>query len=317
MPETRTAVDDRSDSEDKKPSEPAGPLRYPIDIGESSNTRTCVRFSIRDRTDVKNDKKSIWLYAPPGLSTADGVAYGQLDLGVLSGVAQQIQDKGFVETITDANNVESLGVEGASFGPDFLKGRALMVTGNAANPFSVQQLAGTQPRSFTFTFKLVAHNSKESKTCRSIENTFRKFMYPKMAESKLHLKYPPYFKIEFWNGEGDDKNTANRNVHLPFINLCLLQSMTATYNQSSNVYHTDGRPVEVDVSLSFIESRNMTRDDLYTDVGNVDSTDYTYDYNGSAAAIDTSGTGKAIEGEINKRKGDDTGRATTSSGGSG
>ena len=283
-------------TEESKPSEPAGPLRYPIDIGESSNTRTCVRFSIRDRTDLTNDRKSIWLYAPPGLSTADGVAYGQLDLGILSGIVQQVKDKGVVETITDANNVESALVEGSQFGPDFLKGRALMVSGNAVNPFSVQQLSGTQPRSFTFTFKLVAHNSAESKTCRKIENTFRKFMYPKMAESKLHLKYPPYFRIEFWNGEGADKGfDANRNVHLPFINLCLLQNMTATYNQSSNVYHVDGRPVEVDISLAFIESRNMTRDDLYTNVDSVDSTDYTYNYNGAAAVIDTSGAGDAIE----------------------
>ena len=283
-------------TEESKPSEPAGPLRYPIDIGESSNTRTCVRFSIRDRTDLDNDRKSIWLYAPPGLSTADGVAYGQLDLGILSGIVQQVKDKGVVETITDANNVESALVEGAQYGPDFLKGKTTFVTGNAVNPFSVQQLSGTQPRSFTFTFKLVAHNSTESKTCRKIENTFRKFMYPKMAESKLHLKYPPYFRIEFWNGEGADKGfDANRNVHLPFINLCLLQNMTATYNQSSNVYHVDGRPVEVDISLTFIESRNMTRDDLYKDVGNVDSTDYTYNYNGAAAVLDSSGVGDAVE----------------------
>lgn len=260
------------------------PLRYPADLADHQG-RTCVRFSIKDRNDLENARQSIWLYAPPGLSTADGVAYGQLDLGILAGVVSQIENEGIANAL-NRDNLESVGVAaGSAFAPDFLKGKSLFTTGNASNPFSVQQLAGTQPRSFNFTFKLVAHNDKESETCRLIENTFRKFMYPKMSASKLHLKYPPYFQIEFLtNGEA--------NEHLPFINLSLLQNMTATYNQSSNVYHmNDGkgaRPVEVDMSLTFIESRNMTRDDLYKDVSNIDSASYSYEYNGAGKAISTS-----------------------------
>ena len=59
--------------------------------------------------------------------------------------------------------------------------------------------------------------------------------------------------------------------------------MTATYNQSSNAFHKDGRPLEVDMSLTFQESKNMSREDLY----DKDSLEYTYDYVGSVQGVET------------------------------
>jgi hypothetical protein len=164
-----------------------------------------------------------------------------------------------------------LGVLGKGIGQ-----RILMKQGIARNPFSVQQFSGVTPRSFGFSFKLVAENKKQADTLKYIENTFRKFLYPSIGASDMQLKYPPYWKIEFYNGE-------NRNKHLPFINLSYLQSMTATYNQSSNAFHKDGRPLEVDMSLTFQESKNMSREDLY----DKDSLEYTYDYVGSVQGVET------------------------------
>jgi hypothetical protein len=62
--------------------------------------------------------------------------------------------------------------------------------------------------------------------------------------------------------------------------------MTATYNQSTNAFHEDGRPLEVDISLAFIESKNMTREDLYTN-NDYNDAEYTYNYVGSSEIIDT------------------------------
>ena len=273
---TESESDKSTDS--KKAQEPSGPLRYPSDLGQGAG-KTYVRFATVDRLDVDKVMRSIYLYAPPGLAVSDGVGYHALDMGSIGGLIENFQeasagaDKNFWDGMKGIMNVAdakalgklSLGALGKGIGQ-----RVLMKEGIARNPFSVQQFSGVTARSFGFSFKLVAQNETEAGTLKNIENTFRKFLYPSVGASDMQLKYPPYWKIEFYNGD-------QRNKHLPFINLSYLQSMSATYNQSSNAFHKDGRPLEVDISLTFQESKNMTREDLYDQ----DSLEYTYDYVGS------------------------------------
>jgi len=274
--ESESGGDESTDS--KKAQEPSGPLRYPSDLGQGAG-KTYVRFATVDRMDVDKPMTPIYLYAPPGLAVSDGVGYHALDMGSIGGLVENFQeasagaDKTWLDGLRGIMNEAdakalgklSLGALGKGVGQ-----RWLMKEGIARNPFSVQQFSGVTPRSFGFSFKLVAENSDQATTLKHIENTFRKFLYPSVGASDMQLKYPPYWKIEFYNGE-------NKNLHLPFINLSYLQSMTATYNQSSNAFHKDGRPLEVDMSLTFQESKNMTREDLYDQ----DSLEYTYDYVGS------------------------------------
>ena len=269
---------ENTDTEPKKDQKPSGPIRYPSDLGQGAG-KTYVRFATIDRMDVDKPMTPIYLYAPPGLAISDGVGYHALDMGSIGGLFENFQegsagaDKTWLDGLRATMNEAdvkalgklSLGALGKGIGQ-----RWLMKEGIARNPFTVQQFSGVQPRSFGFSFKLVAENSKQADTLKHIENTFRKFLYPSVGASDMQLKYPPYWKIEFYNGE-------KRNKHLPFINLSYLQSMSATYNQSSNAFHKDGRPLEVDIALTFQESKNMSREDLY----DKDSLEYTYDYVGS------------------------------------
>ena len=50
---------------------------------------------------------------------------------------------------------------------------------------------------------------------------------------------------------------------MPKIMDTYLVNCTTTYNSTTNAFHEDGQPVEVDMSLTFQETRPLTRHDLY------------------------------------------------------
>ena len=60
------------------------------------------------------------------------------------------------------------------------------------------------------------------------------------------------------------------------IHLCNLGSMNVVYNATGNSFHEDGSPTEMDISLSFMEDKTLTRNDLYGDetVPNYEKLDY-------------------------------------------
>ena len=50
---------------------------------------------------------------------------------------------------------------------------------------------------------------------------------------------------------------------MPKIMETHLVNCTTTYNSTSNAFHDDGQPVEVDVALTFQETKPLVRSDLY------------------------------------------------------
>jgi hypothetical protein len=50
---------------------------------------------------------------------------------------------------------------------------------------------------------------------------------------------------------------------MPQIMESYLASMNTVYNASSNMYHADGSPSEIDVTLTFTETKALTREVLY------------------------------------------------------
>ena len=77
-----------------------------------------------------------------------------------------------------------------------------------------------------------------------------------MQSNLLMHQYPPTFQITFYNG-------TEVNKFMPKIMPCYLTTVDATYNASGNSFHRDGSPVEVDMTLSFQETKTLTRYDLF------------------------------------------------------
>ena len=209
-----------------KPSSSRDPgpiLRYPLDLVEKDG-QELIRFRIVDRKTLE-DQRSIYLYSPPGLSIADAAGYTQADLGLIGGGIDAVGDMASgKKEASEANlisDIVSAATTGAA-GKLGAVGQAGMISGGiASNPYTNVQFTGTNLRSFAFQFKLVAESPDESDSIKDIENTFRKFLYPKKANSsEFLLEYPPLFKIEFMKLLGGD---ASPNKYMP----CLLYTSDA------------------------------------------------------------------------------------------
>ena len=51
---------------------------------------------------------------------------------------------------------------------------------------------------------------------------------------------------------------------MPRIHKCFLNSVETNYNPSTNIYFDNGAPVEIDMSVTYQETRALTRDDIET-----------------------------------------------------
>ncbi len=280
-------------------------LRYPLDLTSNDQINQVMRFNIKTRENLKENKKTIYLYTPPGIALADSASYNTQDAGFIGGAlasgatamkAVVGEGGGFWAQAQAA--VENLGgwkeigggavVAGSNVINTKIGDVMTMGAGKAANPHTNIQFSGVGMRSFTFTYKLVAQDKDEALEIRSIENTFRKFLYPSTETGGMILRYPPYWQIQFMkfpaasssssDEEEEDPPEMKENRFLPYIDLCYLRNISVTYNSSSNAFHLDGVPIELDMSLSFDEAQQNTRGDIYGkgENKNFDSSEYTF-----------------------------------------
>jgi len=210
-----------------------------------------VSFSFIKRELPENPQ--VYLYLPPGFSVPDGAAYGNIDLGIIGAPNRGSGDLTTDEKTLIAQEVAGRALNNLGAASVFTKSR--IEQGVALNPNTVLQFDNVTVRSFNFQFKLVAESDKEANQILIIENLFRAALYPEVKDS-LYLEYPPTFKIQFYHGDKE-------NTFMPIIQECFLANITTTYNAGSNMFHADGAPSEVDMSLTFTETKANTRSDLY------------------------------------------------------
>lgn len=141
-------------------------------------------------------------------------------------------------------------------------GQAAEIAGAVTvNPNIRSAFRGVALREFSFTFKFIARSQKEANMVESIINTFRERAYPESIELggiSGGYRYPNMFEIvvrhETPNGAG--RRIGNKMKH------CFLRSIATSYNSSSMAFHADGQPVEIDLSLNFVEEVTLTRADI-------------------------------------------------------
>ncbi len=237
-------------------------LAFPSTLGESvTKGGNHVSFEIIGK-DSAIDVNKIHLNIPTGFALGDGANFGSIDLGVINAAGDMIKkdDKGKNSNMgeLEATAIGSALLSKMGIGGDLnAAGAAAVKAGVAINPQTTLTYEGSNIRQFELTFQLVASSAKEAETIRTIEHTFRKYMYAK-REGDFALKYPPLFRVKFMKGK-------KVNKFLPFLIDSYLTSMNATYNSDGNMYHKDGAPTDVTISLSFQEQKQLTRDDLYED----------------------------------------------------
>lgn len=232
--------------------------------------------------DIPETRNEVKLYMPPAFSYNDGVSYNNFELGVggakfeaasKSGLGMAERAKqGFANTFADLGGL--LGVGNNSRGAD--AAAALMAQGLAdkfgqgglaksmsrvvSNPNVRVIFSGVNLRTFSFTFNLISASAKESKEIEKIVKFFRTELYPisigqRLGDTQIEtgLRFPNRFIIEIMYG-GAPVFTKLKPLYLT--------NVSTVYNKSQAGMHHDGKPFEVDVTLTFQESVALKRQDI-------------------------------------------------------
>jgi hypothetical protein len=157
-----------------------------------------------------------------------------------------------------------------------------LAAGVTVNPNVRSIFKGVNLREYSFQFKFLPKSRKEAEVVEEIIDTFRKYSYPEvidMGPVSAGYKYPDMFGISVYvehteevlkkgdigdiaeSGETTETVTRRKRVGNRMKN-CYLRAVSTNYNASSMAFHPDGRPVEIDLSLNFVEEETISRRDV-------------------------------------------------------
>jgi hypothetical protein len=242
-------------------------LKFPSTLAEhAENGSPFVRIEVNElQGGSRIQPYVLYMYMPIGFSVGDTGNYGTLDMGQMGAGLDVILQQAGVSN--KAGLTQSDLIAGATLNAGLLSGIpfleqvdkgariAALKSGVALNPYQAVSYEGQQIRSFTFDFKLISESAEEARTAREIIDVLRNYHMPEKVGS-LAIQYPAIFNISFYKGE-------KVNNFMPKITPCYLTNITTTYNPTGNTFHADGAPVETDLSLTFQETKSLTRQDLY------------------------------------------------------
>jgi hypothetical protein len=211
---------------------------------------------------------------PVGLPMADNMSYGNTNLNQVGAMAQDALSNGVPTAIENAK--KSVKGAGDSTTQAAVLAQIMSKTGGIGtkttdaisdavlynrrtllNPNQVTTFSGSNTRSYSLEFKLVAQSAKESTDIRELIKRLQYNAYP--AGNTLILKYPSEFKISILSARSSDYN----KYYSPIYN-CFLMNISTVYNASGNSFYSDGAPLDVSLTLGFQETKALTRDDLET-----------------------------------------------------
>lgn len=230
-------------------------LYYPEQLAENNNW-PYIRFS------QIGGQSSIHLPMPSkGFSVNDGADYSSIDLGVIGASLFGIFNEEGPSVNTDGKSITggalsaiSIAAKAAPGGESFSNlvsfANQKVISKNTHVTFQSNTL-----RQYEYSFTMIAKSKKESIQIKKIIDVFRESVYGILDQSGMTVEYPKPWKIQmfFMNAE---------NPFLPFIKYSYLTSVKTDYSNSTNLLHYDGSPVQIEVSLSFQETKILHRQDI-------------------------------------------------------
>ena len=225
------------------------------------------------------DFGKITLYLPQALNIQDAVSYdNNVQLGRIGGIVEgglnseqgaselgRAIGQGAAETlgalaggqisptvasIMAQNRAKTVGLQGAS---DAVKGSTQV----ALNPNTRTLFQSVPIRQFSFSFTLIATSKPEADEIENIIEAFRTELYPEeisVGGVDYAYKFPRRFLIR---ASYDDKEWRGIKF-LP----CYMQSFIAQYNPNGMGFHKDGKFTEVQITMSFSESKALAKQDI-------------------------------------------------------
>ena len=207
---------------------------------------------------------SINLYLPDALATNSSVEYSATEIGAVGATATDVAGESREGQL---NAVEGATRLGAATFTDLLRASSnisavnQLSRGVVGNNFSFQIFNGVSHRTFSYSFKMVAKNEKESRSIKDICDTFLYYMLPartteQEAGDTLHFyEVPAQWKIEY-------KKMGNLLEFHQQPKACFLNQVEVAYGgDAQNALYSDGAPMDVTLNLSFVEIEPLYRQD--------------------------------------------------------
>ena len=217
-------------------------LYVPVGISESYNTRWSGVDKKFAGTISENMKDGNWMKQAEGL-------FGAISGNPNSSPALRLAAKEMLgKVVAGTFNNEQL--KNAFMQSDWIDETKLLV-----HPHFTTVFEGVQPRTFTFNFKFAPKNPLEAQTVQQIIKKFKAGAAPSNLGALGAQRYwsrPYTFGIEYWNAQ-----------RLHKLKPCALSTISVNYG-ASGTNHTfyDGFPLQTDMSLTFVETSLLTREDI-------------------------------------------------------
>ena len=236
-----------------------------------------VNTAIEGRAEHTNSFPNVTLYLPEAIQLNDAIVYDNtVQLGIAGAAVEGALNSGgsifsAINSALAAGTSTFTDLFNANATPDM----ARLAVARAAQMSPKQEIAeaftaalrttinpnrrtlfrAVAPREFSFAFKLVASSPEEAVEIEKILYFFREEMYPEGLgeEFVVGYKYPNMFDIRM--------KYADTKVGYGFLP-CYLSGMSTTINPNSMSFHVDGKPSEIDVTMTFLEERSMIKDDI-------------------------------------------------------
>lgn len=232
----------------------------------------------------KNYGDVITLYLPPSFAIRDAVTYGNVNLGMMGGAVEAVGQaggsiaqgvgaaaKGGIESFIDAfrggAGADAAGIaigKVAGMAGTGVGGAVQSLTRTTVNPNTRSIFESVPMREFPFSFRLIATSPQEAEEIKKIISTFRTELYPGTISAPLPgdlgvsipigYRMPNLFEI---------KMTYDNKPIYTGIQDAYLRDVNVVYNQNGPAFHNvNGKvaPVEVEITLSFIEAKTMTKE---------------------------------------------------------
>jgi hypothetical protein len=247
---------------------PAVIIRIP---GEIENYNRMIIQTIGENLDFP---VTATLPIPVGLPMADNMSYGSTNMNQVGSMAQDALTNGIPTAVENAkksaNSVGDSTTKAAVLAQivsksggigtkttDAISDAVLYNKRTILNPNQKTTFSGSNTRSYSFEFKLVAQSAKESTDIRELIKRLQYNAYP--VGNTLVMKYPSEFRISILSAKSKDYN----RYYSPIYN-CFLMNISTVYNASGNSFYADGAPLDVSLTLGFQETKALTRNDLET-----------------------------------------------------
>jgi hypothetical protein len=248
-----------------------------IGTGQLAKPTTDIAGVVEGRSQHTNSFPNITLYLPQAIQLNDSIVYDNtVQLGIAGAAVEQALNAGgsifkAMNSALAAGTSTFTDLFNANATPDMARlavARAAQMSPNqdvaeaftsalrtTINPNRRTLFRAVAPREFSFQFKMVASSPEEAVEIEKIIYFFREEMYPEGLgeEFVVGYKYPNMFDIRM--------KYADSKVGYSFLP-CYLSGFQTVINPTSMSFHADGKPSEVDVTMTFLEERSMMKNDI-------------------------------------------------------